>query len=62
MSFHTVSATTGSRCHSNARPQADIEKRVFAITVRNGKVTKIREYIDTQALARASQMDASGLA
>jgi hypothetical protein len=26
------------------------------------RVTKIREYIDTQALARASQMDASGLA
>src|SRR5690349_14579271 len=35
---------------------------VFAVTVRNGKVTNIREYIDTQALARASQMDASGLA
>jgi uncharacterized protein len=35
---------------------------VFDITVRNGKVTKIREYIDTQALARASQMDSSGLA
>ena len=35
---------------------------VFAITVRNGKVTNIREYIDTQALARASEMDASGLA
>jgi uncharacterized protein len=35
---------------------------VFAITVRNGKVKTIREYIDTQALARASQMDASGLA
>src|ERR1700722_15859791 len=35
---------------------------VFDIAVRNGKVTKIREYIDTQALARASQMDASGLA
>ena len=33
---------------------------VFAITVRNGKVTKIREYIDTQALARASQMDSAG--
>ena len=33
---------------------------VFDITVRNGKVTNIREYIDTQALARASQMDASG--
>jgi ketosteroid isomerase-like protein len=32
---------------------------VFAITVRNGKVTKIREYIDTQALARASEMSAS---
>jgi ketosteroid isomerase-like protein len=27
---------------------------VFAITVRNGKVTDIREYIDTLALARAS--------
>jgi ketosteroid isomerase-like protein len=27
---------------------------VFAITVRNGKVTKIREYVDTQALARAA--------
>ena len=32
---------------------------VFAITVRNGKVASIREYIDTQALARASEMDAS---
>ena len=32
---------------------------VFAITVRNGKVTNIREYIDTQALARATEMDAS---
>jgi ketosteroid isomerase-like protein len=32
---------------------------VFDITVRNGKVTNIREYIDTQALARASETDAS---
>ena len=32
---------------------------VFDITIRDRKVTKIREYIDTQALARASQMDAS---
>jgi uncharacterized protein len=29
---------------------------VFAITVRNGKLTNVREYIDTQALARASEM------
>jgi len=35
---------------------------VFDITVRDGKVTNIREYVDTQALARASLMDASGLA
>ncbi len=28
---------------------------IFAITVRNGKLTNIREYIDTQALARASE-------
>jgi uncharacterized protein len=32
---------------------------VFAITVRNGKLTNIQEYIDTQALARASEMAAS---
>jgi ketosteroid isomerase-like protein len=32
---------------------------VFDVTVRDGKVTKIREYIDTQAMARASEMDAS---
>jgi ketosteroid isomerase-like protein len=33
---------------------------IFAITVRDGKLTSIREYVDTQALARAAQMDASG--
>jgi ketosteroid isomerase-like protein len=32
---------------------------VFDITVRNGKLTIIREYIDTQALARASEMPTS---
>ena len=32
---------------------------VFAITIRNGKVTSIREYVDTQALARASETAAS---
>ncbi len=32
---------------------------VFDITVRDGKLTKIREYIDTQALARASETAAS---
>ncbi|RBP02417.1 hypothetical protein DFR50_1525 [Roseiarcus fermentans] len=35
---------------------------VFAITVRDGKLTNIREYIDTQALARAAQIDKSGSA
>jgi ketosteroid isomerase-like protein len=33
---------------------------IFAITVRDGRLTSIQEYIDTQALARAAQMDASG--
>jgi ketosteroid isomerase-like protein len=28
---------------------------IFDVTVRNGKVAKIREYIDTQALARAAR-------
>jgi hypothetical protein len=32
---------------------------VFAITVQNGKLTNIREYIDTQALARASETPAN---
>lgn len=32
---------------------------VFDITVENGKLTKIKEYIDTQAMARASEMAAS---
>jgi uncharacterized protein len=32
---------------------------VFAITVRNGKLTNVREYVDTRALARASEMAAS---
>ena len=32
---------------------------VIDITIRNSKLTKIREYIDTQALARASEIDAS---
>ena len=32
---------------------------VFDVTVRNGKLTNVREYIDTQALARASEIDVS---
>ena len=32
---------------------------VFDITVRDGKIARIKEYIDTQALARASQTAAS---
>jgi uncharacterized protein len=32
---------------------------VFAITVDSGKVAKIQEYVDTQAMARASEMDTS---
>jgi ketosteroid isomerase-like protein len=35
---------------------------VFDITVQNGKVKKIQEFIDTQALARATRMDPSALA
>src|SRR6202789_935681 len=32
---------------------------IFAITVRDGKLMSIREYVDTQALARASKTDAN---
>jgi ketosteroid isomerase-like protein len=31
------------------------EDWTFAVTVRNGRLTSIREYVDTQALALASQ-------
>ena len=33
---------------------------IFDITVRDGKLTKMQEYIDTQALARASAVSAPG--
>jgi uncharacterized protein len=42
-----------------ATKKAFKDEWVFDITVRDGKLTKIREYIDTQAMARASEMDAS---
>ena len=32
---------------------------VFAITVRDGKLTRVREYVDTQALARAAGTEAA---
>jgi ketosteroid isomerase-like protein len=31
-----------------------VDRWVFDITIRDGKLTKIQEYIDTQALARAA--------
>ena len=33
---------------------------VFDVTVRNGKLMRIQEYVDTQALAEASKSGASG--
>ncbi len=49
-----VGVTTGKIEATNRTFKDD---RVFDITVRDGKVSNIREYIDTQALARASEMD-----
>jgi ketosteroid isomerase-like protein len=51
-----IGVATG-RIKATNRPFKD--DWVFDITIQSGKVTKIREYIDTQALARASEMDAS---
>lgn len=45
-----------ARGRMKATDRAWEDHRVFAITVRNGKLTSIREYVDTQALARASEM------
>ena len=50
-----VGFATG-RIKATNRPFKD--EWVFDITVRDGKVAHIQEYIDTQALARASQMAA----
>jgi ketosteroid isomerase-like protein len=33
---------------------------IFAITIRDNKLTSIREYIDTQAMAQAARTDGSG--
>ena len=54
-----VGVATG-KIYATNKPYKD--EWVFDITVRDGKVAHIQEYIDTQALARASQMDAPGLA
>jgi len=43
-----------------ATNKAFVDDWIFAITVRDDRLTSIREYVDTQALARASQMDAQG--
>ena len=53
-----IGVATG-KIYATNKPYRD--EWVFDITVRDGKLTKIREYVDTQALARASQRDASGL-
>jgi ketosteroid isomerase-like protein len=47
-----IGVVTGKNKATNKKFRDDW---VFDITVRNGKLTKIREYIDTQALARASK-------
>ena len=54
-----VGVATG-KVYATNKPYKD--EWVFDITLRDGKVAHIKEYIDTQALARASQMDASELA
>src|SRR5437879_3339584 len=51
-----VGAATGK---IKAMNRAFKDDWVFAITVRDGKVTSIPEYVDTQALARASDTAAS---
>jgi hypothetical protein len=52
--FHRVLVVGVATGKIKATNRAFRDDWVLAITVQNGKVTKIREYIDTQALARAS--------
>ena len=51
-----IGVATG-KIYATNKPYKD--EWVFDITLRNGKVAHIKEYIDTQALARASEMAAS---
>lgn len=51
-----IGVATG-KIYATNKPYRD--EWVFDITVRDGKVAHIKEYIDTQALARASEMPAS---
>src|SRR6201995_1400213 len=51
-----IGVATG-KINATNKPYKD--EWVFDITIRDGKVKHIKEYIDTQALARASEMDAS---
>ena len=51
-----IGVATG-KIYATNKPYKD--EWVFDITVRDGKVAHIKEYIDTQALARASEMAAS---
>jgi uncharacterized protein len=44
-----------ARGRINATNRTFEDHWIFDITIRNGKVTNIREYVDTQALARASE-------
>jgi hypothetical protein len=50
-----IGVATGKIKATNRRFKDDW---VFDITIQSGTVTKIREYIDTQALARASEVNA----
>ena len=51
-----IGVATG-KIYGTNKPYKD--EWVFDITVRDGKVAHIKEYIDTQALARASETAAS---
>jgi hypothetical protein len=51
-----IGVATG-KIYATNKPYKD--EWVFDIIVRDGKVAHIKEYIDTQALARASEMSAS---
>ena len=50
-------AAIGSHNEKDLLALAFKDDWVFDMTIRDGKVATIREYIDTQAMARASETD-----
>jgi ketosteroid isomerase-like protein len=56
---HRVLVVGFARGRTKATNKTFEDDWIFAITVRDGRLASIREYVDTQALARAAEVEVS---